>query len=108
MTPSLTHIADFKVDIAAPIVVGETEQGLRRIIPILGGSVSGPRLRGEIVPGGADFQLIQAGGYTTLEARYVLKLEGDALVYVVNQGVRFGPPEVMARIQRGEIVDPSL
>lgn len=106
--PALTHIADFKVDVAPPITVGETGQGLRRIIPILGGSVSGPRLRGEILPSGADFQLIAADGYTTLEARYVVKLEGEALVYVVNQGVRFGPPEVMARILRGEIVDPSL
>src|SRR4051812_33577267 len=108
MTPLLTHIADFTVAVAAPVAIGETGQGLRRVIPILGGVVSGPRLRGEILSGGADFQLIQADGYTTLEARYVLKLEGAALVYVVNQGIRFGPPEVMARILRGEVVDPSL
>ncbi len=108
MTPTLTHTGDFKVDIGTPVAVGETGQGLRRVIPILGGTVQGPRLRGEILPGGADFQLIQADGYTTLEARYVLRLDGDALVYVVNTGIRFGPPEVMARIMRGEVVDPAL
>lgn len=106
--PSLIHVAGFAVDVGVPVVVGETPHGLRRIIPILGGTVSGPRLRGSILPGGADFQLIDADGYTTLEARYVLRLDDDALVYVVNTGIRSGPPEVMARILRGEVVDPSL
>jgi hypothetical protein len=41
--PSLLHIADLSVEVAEPIVVGETPEGLRRIIPILGGSVRGPR-----------------------------------------------------------------
>jgi Protein of unknown function (DUF3237) len=44
--PSLLHIADLSVEVAEPIVVGETSEGLRRIIPILGGSVSGPPARG--------------------------------------------------------------
>ena len=106
--PTLTHVANFAVDVGAPVVVGETGQGLRRVIPILGGRVSGPRLRGSILPGGADYQLIESDGRTTLEARYVLRLDGDALVYVVNTGIRSGPPEVMARILRGEAVDPAL
>lgn len=74
------------------------------IVPILGGSVRGPRLSGRILPAGADFQVIRADGYTTLEARYVVELDDGALVYVVNTGVRHGPPEVMARITRGEPV----
>ncbi len=108
MTPTLTHVADFSVTVDAPVAIGETGQGLRRIVPILGGTVTGPRLSGEILPGGADFQVIQADGYTTLEARYVLRLDDGALIYVVNNGIRFGPPEVMARIMRGDIVDPAL
>jgi hypothetical protein len=108
MTPTLTHIADLHVLIAAPIAVGETSDGLRRVIPITGGTIKGPRLNGTILSAGADFQLIQPDGYTTLEARYVVRLDDGALIYVVNTGVRFGPPAVMARILHGETVDPAL
>jgi hypothetical protein len=108
MTPTLTYIADFSVEVGAPIAVGDTGRGLRRVVPILGGTVGGPRLRGTILPGGADIQIVQADGYTRLEARYVIRLVDDTPVYVVNSGIRSGPPEVMARITRGESVDPDL
>jgi len=107
MQPSLTHVADFAVTVGAPIAVGETPEGLRRVIPILGGTVRGERLNGSILAAGADFQIIRADGFTTLDARYVAQLSDGALIYIVNTGVRFGPPEVMARITRGEPVDPA-
>jgi hypothetical protein len=107
MQPSLTHVADFTVTVGAPIAVGETPEGLRRVVPILGGTLRGERLNGTILAAGADFQLIRADGFTTLDARYVAKLNEGALIYIVNTGVRFGPPEVMARITRGEPVDPA-
>lgn len=106
-TPSLTHIADFAIQIGPPIVVGQTNEGLRRVIPILGGRISGPRLSGTILPAGADFQVIRPDGYTTLDARYAAELDGGAKIYIVNLGVRFGPPEVMAKIAAGEPVDPD-
>ena len=108
MPPLLTHTADIRISVGTPISIGETAAGLRRVVPILGGSLSGPRLAGEIRPAGADFQVIRPDGYTTLEARYVARLDDGALVYIVNTGVRFGSPEVMARITRGEPVDPAL
>jgi hypothetical protein len=108
MTPTLTRIADLVIQVGPPITVGVTEAGLRRVVPILGGAVRGPGLTGVILPAGADFQVIRADGYTTLEARYVMQLADGALVYIVNTGVRFGPPDVMARITRGEVVDPAL
>lgn len=107
MTPTLIHIADFSVRVGEPVAIGETGQGLRRVVPILGGTVSGPRLAGVILPGGADFQIIRPDGYTTLEARYIARLHDGALIYIVNTGIRFGAPEVMARITRGEPVDPA-
>jgi Protein of unknown function (DUF3237) len=107
MTPSLTHVADIHVLIAPPIVVGDTHEGLRRVIPIIGGTLNGPRLSGTVLSAGADFQVIRPDGYTTLEARYVVRLDDGALVYIVNTGVRFGPPAVMARIANGEFVDPG-
>ncbi|MHB8284999.1 MAG: DUF3237 domain-containing protein [Caulobacteraceae bacterium] len=107
MIPSLTHIADVTIEVGAPITVGETADGLRRLVPILGGRLSGPRLSGEILAAGADYQLIRPDGFTTLDARYVARLDSGALLYIVNVGVRFGPAEVMDRITRGEPVDPA-
>jgi hypothetical protein len=108
MSPTLIHTADFTIRIGPPITVGETQEGLRRVIPILGGTIKGPRLDGTILAAGADYQLIRPDGYTTLDARYAARLADGAMIYIVNTGVRFGPPEVMARITAGEIVDPSL
>ena len=108
MPPTLTHAADVTIQVGQPITVGETHEGLRRVVPILGGRISGPRLKGIILPAGADYQLIRPDGYTTLDARYVAQLDDGAMIYIVNTGVRFGPPDVMARITRGEPVDPAL
>jgi hypothetical protein len=108
MTPSLTHVADFTIQIGPPIVVGETPEGLRRVIPILGGTIAGPRLEGAILAAGADYQVIRADGYTTVDARYAARLTDGTMIYIVNVGVRFGPPETMVRILKGEIVDPTL
>ena len=107
MPPTLTHTADIRVQVAAPITIGETQEGLRRVISILGGTIQGPRLSGTILPAGADYQVIRPDGYTILEARYVVRLDDGALIYVVNTGVRFGPPAIMARIAAGEVVDPA-
>ncbi|MFZ0204877.1 MAG: DUF3237 domain-containing protein [Roseiarcus sp.] len=105
--PRLLHIADLSVEVAEPIVVGETPEGLRRIIPIRGGSVSGPRLEGEILGVGADFQMFRSDGVTILEARYVLRTSDGAVIAVNKVGLRRGPPDAMARLARGEVVDPA-
>jgi hypothetical protein len=94
----LLHIADLLVEVDEPIVVGETPEGLRRIIPILGGGVSGPRLEGEILAAGADFQMFRSNGVTVLEARYVLRTSDGAVIAVNNVGLRRGPPDAMARL----------
>ncbi len=88
--------------------VGETHLGQRRIIPITGGTFEGPGLRGTILSGGADWQVIRADGTAALEARYTMQTDSGALIYVVNTGFRHGPPEVLARLAAGEEVDPAL
>ena len=73
--PTLEHVCDLAVTIDAPVEVGTTAMGLRRMIPITGGTVSGPKLNGHVVPGGADFQLILNNGTQAhLDARYVIEL----------------------------------
>jgi hypothetical protein len=81
--------------------------GERRIIPIIGGRFEGLRMRGEILPGGADWQTVAADGTAILEARYTMRTDDNALIYVRNTGLRHGPPAVLAAIARGEQVDPS-
>lgn len=103
----LEHICDVAVKVAKPLEIGDVGTGERRIIDILGGTLSGPKFNGEVLPGGADFQIIRPNGFTILEARYAIKSQDGALVYVENNGVRFGAPEVMAKIKRGEPVDPA-
>ncbi|MGE3245457.1 MAG: DUF3237 domain-containing protein [Beijerinckiaceae bacterium] len=104
---NLEHICDVSVLVAKPFEIGDVGTGERRIINIDGGTLSGPRFSGKVLPGGADFQIIRPNGFTILEARYAIQANDGALVYVENNGVRFGAPETMAKIKRGEPVDPA-
>ena len=88
--------------------LGATPYGERRIINILGGTVEGPRLKGKILPGGADWQIVRADGVVHLTARYTIETDAGGLILVNSEGYRHGPPEVMARLARDETVDPSL
>ena len=88
--------------------LGGTPYGERRIINILGGTVEGPRLKGTILPGGADWQIVRADGVVHLTARYTVATETGGHILVNSEGYRHGPPEVMARLARDETVDPSL
>jgi len=107
VAPVLELLARLRAHVAEPQVVGPTLQGERRIVPILGGEVSGPLLQGRILPGGADWQVVCADRTSLLEARYTVKTDDGALVYVRNFGIRHGPPEVLDRLARGEDVDPA-
>ncbi|MEZ4863415.1 MAG: DUF3237 domain-containing protein [Caldilineaceae bacterium] len=106
--PQLEHLLRATVTVATPLLVGAIPLGERRIINITGGHFSGAKLRGAVLPGGADWQLVRPDGAALLEARYTLHTDDGALIYVTNRGIRHGPPEVLARIARGELVDPAL
>lgn len=106
--PGLEHIADLIARVATPIEIGRIAGNLRRVIPIEGGEVTGPRIRGRVLAGGADYQVIRSDGVTDLHARYVIETEERGLIYVENFGIRYGPPELMEKLRRGEPVDPAL
>jgi hypothetical protein len=97
-----------EITLAPAQELGEAPHGRRRIIPITGGRVSGERVAGRVLPGGADWQVIRADGVAELDARYTLETDDGALVYVTNRGVRHGPAEVIRRLAAGEPVDPAL
>src|SRR5262245_36591867 len=75
-------------------------------VDILGGRVEGPRLKGRILPG-ADWQIVRPDGVTDLEARYAIETDRGTRVLVRSDGLRHGPPEVIAALARGEAVEPS-
>ena len=106
--PALTLLARIDVDVTAPVDLGVTGGQHRRIVPIVGGTVAGPVLRGVVLPGGADFQVLHADGTQELDARYGLETEDGHRLFVENRAIRAGAPADMARLARGERVDPAL
>ena len=93
-----------KVQVSAPVEMGEADGGRRRFIPIDGGSVSGPMLEGEVLPGGADWQTVDPDGVTRLEAHYAIRANDGTVIEIVNPGLRVAAPDVSAALARGEPV----
>jgi hypothetical protein len=87
---------------------GDIGTGVRRIIPIAGGQVRGEAVNGKVLPVGADFQVIRPNQLIELEAKYAIETDDGAVIYVENRGIRFGPVELLERLNRGEVVDPGL
>jgi hypothetical protein len=95
-------------EVANILDLGPAPFGHRRVVNLLGGTVSGPKLSGRVVPGGADWQIMAADGALDIHARYTIESDAGALIQVDSRGLRNGPPDVMARLAQGEDVDPSL
>ena len=106
-TPELKFFADLSVEVAKPIEVGQTVHGKRRLIPILGGMVRGNGWTARVLPGGADFQLIVTDQMAELDARYALETDAGDVIYVENHAIRTASPEVMAKLVKGEVVNPE-
>jgi len=95
-------------ELADILHLGATPYGDRRVINILGGHVDGPRLSGRILTGDADWQIVRPDGVADMRARYTIESDGGARILVASDGLRHGPAEVVARLARGETVDPAL
>ncbi|MFS0576278.1 DUF3237 domain-containing protein [Sporosarcina sp. 179-K 3D1 HS] len=98
------HSFQVKITVGTPIEIGHTGAGIRRVIPITGGTVEDLDVRGEVLPGGADYQLIRNDGVTEVVAHYVIRMDDGELIYVVNKGYRHGPPDIMEKLKLGEPV----
>ena len=105
--PGLVRMAQVRCEVGALVSLGAAPLGERRYVPLTGGTVVGPELNGEIVPGGVDWQIARADGALQISAHYVIRTPDGALVEVQSDGLRHGPPEVMARLARGDAVDPA-
>ena len=107
MTPALRHVCDIDVDVGPIRDLGPTPHGRRRIIAILGGTVRGPRLTADIVPGGADWQLFRPDGAIEIDTSYSARTTDGCHVYLRTFGVRSGRPEVLEALLRGDAVEPA-
>ena len=105
--PTLEKCFQVEALVDTPIVVGQDDtHGLRRIIPIVSGTVSG-KLNGKILPGGVDSQVIRTDGFTEMSARYAIKLDDGRAVFIENNGIRRVTPEYAAEAATGKIIDPK-
>jgi hypothetical protein len=96
-----------RLNVGKPQIVGATPHGYRRIGVVSGGSFDGERLSGEVLDGANDWQTVRPDGATTLNVRLVLKTKDEALIGMTYRAIRYGSPDVVARIERGEVVDPK-
>ena len=106
--PALVFAFELRAQVGAPMEIGQVPHGRRRIVEILGGTVKGPAFSAKVLPGGADWQLIQPDGFSELDTRYTLETEQGQRVYVQNAGIRHAPPDVMQKLLAGQTVDPRL
>ncbi len=106
-TIRLRPLLTMKLAVRPLIVVGETPLTTRRIGVVFGGAFEGERLAGEVLDGGSDWQSVRRDGATLLDVRLNLKTDDGALIGVTYKGIRQGPPEVITRLERGEVVDPE-
>ena len=84
--PGLEFAFEETVTLGKVVEVGKTIRGERRIIPITGGHFEGPQIKGEVMPGGWDWQLTRADGCTEVKADYFLKTDDGVVINVVNTG----------------------
>lgn len=105
--PALVRFADLAIKVAAPIEVGDVGHGMRRLISVIGGTFVARDWSARVLEAGADFQLIVNDHAALLEARYVVETDAGDRIFVKNDAVRTAAPDVMARLVRGEAVDPA-
>ena len=105
--PTLEFLMTLAVDVGEMLSLGPAPLGERRVVTITGGTFEGSGLRGEVLPGGADWQIARKDGVLDLDARYALKDQGGAIIRVVSQGYRHASPDVLEALARGEDVDPA-
>jgi Protein of unknown function (DUF3237) len=106
--PRLSLVYRLEAVLGEPLDLGEVSQGHRRIVPQIGGTFEGPDVKGTLLPGvSADWQIVLPDGTALGDIRYTLQTDAGDLLYVQSRGVRHGSAEVLARLGRGDDVDPS-
>ena len=104
--PQLKYFARLQVEVGQPTSISTDKNGERKLIPIVGGEISG-ELQGKILSGGSDAIVIRPDGCAVLNARYCVTLSNGNHIYIEDRGFRHGPEFVMARLAQGQPVNPA-
>jgi steroid delta-isomerase-like uncharacterized protein len=104
--PLLEPLYEITMDVTV-LDVGPTPGGHRRIVRVEGGTFAGPRLRGDVLPGGGDWVLERTDGSRRLDVRVTLRTDDGALIYACYGGIFHAPPEIFHRLTAGEAVEES-
>lgn len=103
VVPGVEFVYEAIADLGPAQNLGQTPQGMRRQIPVLGGSFEGPRIKGKIHAGAVDYQLVRTDGFTQISAVYTIETDDGVLIHVNNHGVIRAidkpPPEGYGRTQ---------
>ncbi len=106
--PQLSLVYHLEARLGEPLDLGDTALGRRRIVPLTAGTFTGPEISGRLLPGAsADWQTVLPDATALADLRYTLQTDPGHLLYVQSHGVRHGSPDVLARLARGEDVDPG-
>ena len=107
--PRLSQVYRLEATLGKPLELGDTAQGHKRIVPLTGGTFTGPVVgHGKLLAGtSADWQTILPDGTALGDIRYTLETDEGDLLYVQSRSVRHGSADVLARLARGEDVDAS-
>ena len=107
-SPSLKRVYRLEATLGEPLDLGDVAQGRRRIVPLTGGTFTGPELKGRLLPGSsADWQIVLGDGTALGDVRYTLQTDNGDLLYVQSRGVRHGSADVLERLARGDDIDAS-
>ena len=99
------YLGTLRIEVKESHFLDDTPAGWRRIDVLSSGRFEGPSIKASVVSGGSDALLRRRDGAMRPDVRLMLRTDDGAFLYVTYRGVRHGPPEVMARIARGETVE---
>jgi len=105
--PALEHLFDMHADLEAPQVIGQTPMGVRQIFPVKGGTFEGPRMTGEVLPGGGDWATMRPDGAVELDVRATLKTHDGSMIYAYYSGIISDAMKTAVRVFGGEDVPLS-
>jgi muconolactone delta-isomerase len=107
-SPRVTRVYRLEATVGQTLDLGDISEGHRRIVPLDGGTFTGPELSGRLLPGAsADWQIVSPDGTVLGDIRYTLQTDRGDLLYVQSRSVRHGSSEILARLGRGDDVDAS-
>ncbi|MBN1468275.1 MAG: DUF3237 domain-containing protein [Fusobacteriaceae bacterium] len=105
----MKKIFTIDIKVGKPILIGQDENmGRRQLIPILEGELIGENIRGIVLEGGVDSQIIKPNGICELSARYGIILDDGNGIYIENNGIRTVPEEYIETVKKGNFIDPQL